>query len=398
MGIINNLQKPILSIEQYIQQHGFSGSYRPHEVTFLLQKVQMQTTDTREKEQLIQSGKKHYSEMISDEPPPSPQHLRLFEQAMQQGKIRLAHEVQQLAHGLDQQIPNPTQPIILVSFVRAGVPLGVLLYHALHDLGRKCQHYGISILRDRGIDFAALENIIALHGIDSLVFVDGWTGKGAISLELQRSLGQDPRFIALLAKRQWDILPLVTLADLGGSSWLTASAEDWLIPSSILGSTISGLISRSVCIGQALSADQINAENRHQWHGCMVYEHLKHLDYSIDFIDQINESRRQLPKISAAIWHVQQRKIQQQKSQQVIQSLAEKYNIQNLNRIKPGIAEATRAILRRVPEVVLFADENDADTALLRHLTQVTHTPTQVVGQAIAPYRAITLIQKLGEG
>jgi hypothetical protein len=79
----------------------------------------------------------------------------------------------------------------------------------------------------------------------------------------------------------------------------------------------------------------------------------------------------------------------------VVKQLAEHYQITNINRIKPSIAEATRAILRRVPDLVLLRDANDADTALLRHLTEITQTPVQIVGDQIAPYRAITLIQKL---
>jgi hypothetical protein len=93
-----------------------------------------------------------------------------------------------------------------------------------------------------------------------------------------------------------------------------------------------------------------------------------------------------------------QQQTQQNQSQQVVQKLAQEYDIQNINRIKPSIAEATRAILRRVPDLVLLRDADDADTRLLRHLTQITETPVQVVGDQIAPYRAITLIQKLGKG
>lgn len=70
--------------------------------------------------------------------------------------------------------------IALVSFVRAGLPLGVLLRRALVEMGRDARHYGISIIRDRGIDSVALEAIIKAHGAENIVFVDGWTGKGAI--------------------------------------------------------------------------------------------------------------------------------------------------------------------------------------------------------------------------
>ena len=383
MAIISKDKANKLILEQ-----GFSGSYKPEQVTFLLKRTHIKATHTIEKERLIQSGKKHYSQMISLECAPTEHHLQLFEQAMQQGQQRLAQEVQQLAQTL---VAKFDEPIVLVSFVRAGVPLGVLLYHTIGDLGRDCVHYGISIIRDRGVDFAALETIIAKHGHASIVFVDGWTGKGAIRQELQRSLGQDVRFTGRP-------LPLVVLSDIAGCAWLAASGEDWLIPSGVLGSTISGLISRSICEGKALSSEEVNIDNIDQWHCCIEYTHLKEFDVSQQFVEKINQIRRQLKPQSNAIWTETQQLEQQDQSQQVVQKLAQKYDVQNINRIKPSIAEATRAILRRVPDLVLLRDADDTNTHLLRHLTQVTETPVQVVGDQIAPYRAITLIQKLGEG
>ena len=384
-----------------ILDHGFSGSYRSGQVNFLLQKMDIEPTDTAEKERLIQSGIKHYSEMISTEHPPSAQHLALFKQAMLQGQERFAREVKQLAqtlfHTFQQDSSPHGTPIVLVSFVRAGVPLGILLQDALHDLQQPAVHYGISIIRDRGIDYAALETIIAKHGVERIVFVDGWTGKGAISQELHRSLGQDQRFVAVQQQRGWDMLPLVVLSDIGGYAWLAASSEDWLIPSGILGSTISGLISRSICIGAPLQADDIHAGNLHHWHGCIEYDHLQAYDQSQNFIDQMNMLRRRLGVESNAVWTPQQRDQQRQQAQQVVHMLADDYNITNLNRIKPGIAEATRAILRRVPEVVLLREADDPNTALLRHLTSSTGTPVQVVGERLAPYHAVTLIQRIGD-
>ena len=46
---------------ELILTHGFSGSYQARQVTFLLNRIQIQPTDTLEKERLIQSGEKHYS-------------------------------------------------------------------------------------------------------------------------------------------------------------------------------------------------------------------------------------------------------------------------------------------------------------------------------------------------
>lgn len=388
MAIINNILDKTVDIDHLLSK-GFSGSYRPQEIVFLLQKIQLSATPTAEKERLIQTGKKHYSQMISVENAPSEKHLTLFKTAFEQNAKRMASEVQALAQSIAE---NFSSPVVLVSFVRAGVPLGVLLCHALRDMSVECFHYGISIIRDRGIDHAALESIIAKHGSASIVFVDGWTGKGAISQQLQDSLGQDPRF----QHPNRELLPLVTLADVGGCSWLAASGDDWLIPSGILGSTISGLISRSICAGEALSAKMIDASNIDQWHGCIEYNHLQEFDQSAQFIDDINQIRRQLGSVASATWSTSQRQEQQRQAQQVIQHIANDYQISNFNRIKPGIAEATRAILRRVPELVLLRDEKDPDTALLRLLAEETNTPVKVVGSALAPYRAVTLIQKLG--
>ena len=396
MVIMENMKMHNLNLDSIIQQ-GFSGSYSPEQITFLLQKLDLMPTDTDEKERLIQSGTKHYSEMISTEKPPSEQHLYLFEQAMLQGETRFAIEVQQIAQSIISQWQFPQdKPIVLVSFVRAGVPLGVLLNDALHDLGQASVHFGVSIVRDKGIDYAALELLIAKYGVDSLVFVDGWTGKGAISQELHRSLGKDPRFLAVQQKYQRDMLPLVVLSDIGGCAWLAASGDDWLIPSGVLGSTISGLISRSICKGDNLSQSEINENNLNEWHGCIEYSHLKELDQSQEFIARINTVRRNLAVQEDAIWTIEQRKTQRNQTQQVISNLAEEHNITNLNRIKPGIAEATRAILRRVPDLVLLQYPDDQDTSLLRHLTKVTNTPVLVVGDSIAPYRAVTLIKKVG--
>ena len=193
---------------------GFSGSYAPEDVTFLLAPMDAGTVvDIAEKESLIQSGTRHYSEMISLEKAPDPVYLEIFEDAMQAGARRMARETIMLAKAI-----AATQPaqITLASLVRAGVPLGVLLKRTLRRLGRDVEHYGISIIRDRGLDDAAMEHILARRSAAGLFFVDGWTGKGAIATELERSATKhgiaDPR--------------LVVLADPVGRAWLAASGED----------------------------------------------------------------------------------------------------------------------------------------------------------------------------
>jgi hypothetical protein len=347
------------------------GSYQPQEVAFLLRLTELANTEVTEKERLIQSGQKHYSQMISIESAPSSEHQALFQQALEQGAERLAREVQTLAIELTQRRPN--KPIVLVSFVRAGVPLGVLLVRALRKWGVESTHYGVSIVRDKGIDIAALNWITARHDFKDIVYVDGWVGKGAIHAELQRSLGQfypnEP-------------IPFVVLADPTGKAWLAASGEDWLIPFSVLGATVSGLISRSI-----LSEDG-------GWHQCLYYEHLKPFDstqYLIDYIENIGKLHKTILPLE---WSSTLRNQLQLQSQSTLQWIQNEYSITNLNRIKTGIAEATRAVMRRVPERILVQDSNDPHLQVLSHLAKHYTIDFEVLGERLAPYRAITIIKK----
>ena len=152
--------------------NGFSGSYAPDQVQLLLQRISAEHTEIEEKERLIQSGQKHYSEMISLESAPSELHQQIYQQAVAEGLPRLAREIQALALALQNLMPT-AQPIVLVSLVRAGLPIGVMLQHALKDLGVAVLHYGVSIIRDRGLDAVAYAQIRQQHTYAQLVFVDG---------------------------------------------------------------------------------------------------------------------------------------------------------------------------------------------------------------------------------
>lgn len=378
-------------INQTLANIGFHGSYRPEDITFLLNITELKPTPVAEKERLIQSGQKHYSEMISDEKAPSTEHLNHFEYALQHGAERLAVEVQQLSQALSDRFPN--QPIVLVSLVRAGVPLGVLLKHCISKQ-QTCFHYGISIIRDRGIDFAALNAIIQQHGAQNIVFVDGWTGKGAICRELTKNLQNYSELFDV----GWDIPRLVTLSDLGGYSWLSASCEDWLIPFGILGSVISGLTSRSILREDIQPLDaKLDCLNPEKWHDCVIYSHLEQQDLSVKFIQDILKIMDQNPVEQKIEWNNQIRLTQQKQCLDTVKWISDHYQIQNINHIKPSIAEATRAVLRRVPERILIRDEHNPHVQLLLHFAQQQHVPVDILGTKLGPYHAVTLIKKIGK-
>ncbi|EPT4464255.1 cysteine protease StiP family protein [Klebsiella aerogenes] len=352
--------------------HHFSGAFAQNDVRFLLNPVNIAMTSVDEKEALIQSGKAHYSDLLSQEPTPSQWHLNLFAKALQRETPRMANEVQQLCHTLIAQFNNT--PIILVSLVRAGVPLGVMLQRALRDAGKTSFHYGISIIRDRGIDSAALEWIENRHGTQGIVFVDGWTGKGAIRSQLQRSLH---------GRKGYPAEPrLVVLADPCGCAWLSASDDDWLIPFGIMGAPVSGLISRSLWSPVG-------------FHGCVQCDHLADFECGQLLVDTVDNYRQALVSAAQIKPDLAQKARLRRKSEAVVLHLAERYAVDNLNRIKPGIAEATRAVLRRVPDHVLVRAINDPDVALLMALARDKGIHISEVGDEIGQYRAVTIIKKV---
>ena len=163
----------------------FSGSYDPDDVQFLLKPVAIEPTEVREKERLIQSGGRHYSEMIGIERPPEQEYLRLFYEVFETNRHRFAHDVVRLARRIAARISGA---ITLVSLARAGTPIGVLLRRTLRRLGRPGMHFSISIIRDHGWDNVAVDKILQTCEPYSVVFIDGWTGKGAIAAELRHSI------------------------------------------------------------------------------------------------------------------------------------------------------------------------------------------------------------------
>lgn len=371
-------------------QANFSGSYLPSEVTLLLDIVSADSVNDispTQKEALIQSGQRHYSDMLTLEKPPSATHEALYNQALAAGKQRMANDVTSLAFSLHQLFHacvSASQPLILVSLVRAGLPIGVLLQKALSDASASyalaSQHYGVSIIRDRGLDPVALQYILQQHPHSPIVFVDGWTGKGAIYGELQRSLAQitDKQQQAQLFHQGDGVIPLVTLADPAGVAWLSASDDDWLMPASLLNSTVSGLISRT-----------LYREPSDGLHQAVYYDKLQPWDRSGEFIQTIDALRQQTPLPTLLTGKL----LPTFATQSVIDDLAARFAISNRNRIKPTIAEATRAILRRDPECVLVNEMADGqDTALLRHLCEEKNI--QLIEDAsIAPYQAVTIIK-----
>lgn len=352
----------------------FSGSYDPDDVIFLLQPAAIAPVDVAEKERLIQSGARHYSEMLSAESVPDARYMALYHAALAANAGRLRFDVAALARAIAAR-PETAQQCVVLSLARAGTPIGVLLKRALRRMGVNVHHYAISIIRGRGIDAAALAYVAARHGTESAVFVDGWTGKGAIRGELDGSL----------AASQSGFAPfLAVVADPAGRADLAATFDDYVIPSGLLNGIVSGLVSRSV-LNDALVKPGA-------FHVCTHMTEHQERDLSRAFIAAVESADG--PVIDAPPWDATRRADVCEGSAALITDLAKRYQVGDINRIKPGIAEATRAILRRVPDRVLVQGRGDPDIAHIVLLAEQTGVP--MVETDLQNYRAITIIKDVG--
>jgi hypothetical protein len=351
----------------------FAGSYLEGDVDFLLKRLPLADfVDVAEKEALIQSGRRHYSEMLSPERAPSARYLALFDEACRVNGERMARDCLRLAALIAERRAGP---VTLVSLARGGTPVGVVLKRLLRGVfKREAMHYSVSIVRDRGIDANALRHILAQgHAPDSIVFVDGWTGKGVIARELAASIARfnADQGVALDAG-------LYVLADLAGAAAVAASCDDYLIPSSILNATVSGLISRSV-LNEAIGPDD--------FHGCVLYDALAAQDRSRSFVDTLERLALAQTGVSVEAADTQAAAA---RSQAYIGQARQRYGIADVNLIKPGIGEATRVLLRRVPRLLLLRDPEHPAVAHLRLLAEEKKVPVEI-DPALA-YLAVSLI------
>ena len=353
------------------------GSYLPKDVVFLLKPLDIAFTSVAEKERLIQTGARHYSEVISPESAPDQIYMDLYGQALRENGNRLAQHINTLADQLSLR-PASASGLAIVSLVRAGTPIGVLLRRALLRRGRQAEHYSVSIIRGRGLDLNAMRQVLQTHEPSDIIFVDGWTGKGAIANELRGREG------AVAAGVQPH---LVVVADPAGCADLAATGIDYLIPSGILNGIISGLVSRSILNEQIGSAD---------FHGCKLLPDLASSDVTRDFVDEIDALTLDVGPQTEDLWSPALAGELRAESRAMIDMIAERYGVKDVNRIKPGIAEATRAVLRRLPERLLVSDPGEAALRPLLHLAAERGVPVKPIGPN-SKYKAIALI-KAGSG
>lgn len=350
------------------------SSYTADEVGWLLQDLSEVTLEapTEEREEAIQRGGAHYAESLPVEYQPSEDYRALFHSALRTSASRIARAVGTVTETvLAERSPRP----VLVSLARAGTPVGVLMRRwARHAHGLELPHYAISIVRGRGIDTVALRWLAAHHDPADVVFVDGWTGKGAITRELAQALADFPGFDPRIA----------VLADPGGCVETYGTRDDFLIPSACLNSTVSGLISRTVLRDDLVGPDD--------FHGAKFYRELVSADLSRAFLDAVSDRFDEVaPDVAEAVKELAAAdRAPTWEGWAAVERISEEYGIHDVNLVKPGVGETTRVLLRRVPWKILARRGAGTDLDHVRLLAEQRGVPVEEVDEL--PYTCVGLI------
>lgn len=357
------------------------GSYAPEEVTFLLTDLSGHDLelDLAQREAAVQAGR-NYAEMLPVEHRPGPRYLELFDRTLVAGAARLAEHVGVVT---EMVLASRGPGAVLVSLARAGTPVGILMRRwAQHAHGLDLPHYSVSIVRGVGIDGAALHHLAGRHDPADVVFVDGWTGKGAIVRELQDAL--DAHAAATGQRFGGD---LAVVADPGACAPVFATREDLLLPSACLNSTVCGLVSRTVYSAELIAPGT--------FHGAKVYRELAADDRSAQFLDTVSDRFASAGAAVAARWPVEwaaDRSVTFRGWAEVERIQAE-FALPSVHLVKPGVGEATRVLLRRLPWKLLVHPDRLGDLEHLLLLAQERGVP--VVHRREMSYSAVGLVRPL---
>jgi hypothetical protein len=162
---------------------------------------------------------------------------------------------------------------------------------------------------------------------------------------------------------------MAVVADPGACAVLPGTREDVLVPSACLNATISGLVSRTVLRSDLTPPGA--------FHGAKVYPELAASDVSNLFVDTVagcfdaglaaGAAAAASTPVEPPTWS----------GWQAVERLGKVFGVADPNRIKPGLGEATRVLLRRTPSLLLVSSTDTADVAHLFQLAKERGVPVE---------------------
>ena len=236
--------------------------------------------------------------------------------------------------------------VVLVSIVRSGIPIGILVKRYLQNKYKKqIYHYAISI--KEGIDPKAINYIISKHNVKDIQFVDSWTGKGTVA-----------RRIVKYAKLYEGLdSSLAVLSDCVNLTKYCGIREDIAIPQAPINACITGIVSVPIIL-----------EDKSIYDGAVYLQDLEELDFSEEYIEAVEKEFDY--NCSADSFNTEIKEVEE------VNDIAEKFNV-DISKINPGINEAARAILRRKVSVLLVKDKNDIQVSEIIELAKLKNVKVE---------------------
>ena len=346
------------------------GSYL-NDCEFLLKDLTgiIKEISVKEKEEYIKQGIS-YSNFISKEEKPDSDIEKLFFEMISEYGDEIAKYVGVLAEHIYKV---KSENLVIVSLARAGTPYGILIKRYLkfkYDIDIK--HYSVSIIRGIGIDLNAMKYILDENKNGNIQFVDGWTGKGSITTELQRSISMFNEMYKV------NIDPsLAVIADPAKLCEIYGTRDDIAVANSVLNSTVSGLISRTILNDKYIGKDD--------FHGAININYLEDKDYSQMYIDKISSRFSNDVKVGKL------ESIDLDYANNIVSDIKEIYGTHDINKIKLSIGEASRVLLRRKAKVILLKDKNDKSVKQLVMLAE--QKGVRIEEYKNSEYKAIAIIE-----
>lgn len=344
------------------------NSYKPGQVVCLFTPFTGSMLSIEDKEAQLQNGG-HYGDLLSEEERPDAEYLAIFDQLTDVLAQKLASPIWRLVEHFHSSRPLD-RPIVILSIARAGTPIGVVVSELLrHRFKREVFHYSVSVIHKHGVDAHAMEYLLKRHNASDMVFLDGWISQGRITKAVEESA---PR---------WGVKPhLYCISDPRGVQDFVATREDILLPSAVLNATVSGLLSRSV-------------HNPDGWDFAQSYMDYSDVDRTRSFIDaMLNACLMDIPKegdveTGSVVCHSSE---QNPLARAQIERFCEQHNTTE-ERIKVGIGEVSRSVLRRTP-VLVVVDPSAVDEAQhLMWLAEKRNIPLRVE-RLNGPFRAFSIL------
>ena len=302
------------------------STYKKEDVEILLDDLtgKIKELTNKEKNELIYTGK-NPNTLLLKEYEMSETYLKLCKNLGKKYIKQTAIAVGKLA---EQLYKYKSKNVVLVSIVRSGIPIGILVKRYLQNKYKKqFYHYAISI--KAGIDKNAMNYILSKHKVEDIQFVDSWTGKGTVMNTIINSAKQFEGLDSSLA----------VLSDCLNITKYCGIREDIAIMQAPINACITGLVSMPV--------KQTNPE---KFDGGIYLDYLEKFDISKEYVDLIEN---EFDYNCNANDYTENLEIHEEASKMV--------NIYNtdISKVNPGINEAARAILRRKVSVLLVKDRED---------------------------------------